>query len=277
MLGTWPIEPAVTLALVVSGALYVGADRRMRRTHGGRGLPPSRRRSFLSGLAVVFLALESPLDAAVATSFSMHMVQHLMLTMVAAPLLVSGAPVTLALASLPSESRRPLVAALRGRVVRVLSNPVLGWGLFFAVMWGTHFTGLYEASLHNGGVHAAEHLAYIAAGALFWMPIAGRDHLPTRLPHPARILYLFLAMPAMAFLGLAIYSADNVLYPAYAAAEGTARALSDQHAAGAIMWTGGMILILPALALVLLDWMKADDREARRIDERLLREARVKS
>jgi putative copper resistance protein D len=93
------------------------------------------------------------------------------------------------------------------------------------------------------------------------------------LSHPARILYLFLAMPAMAFLGLALVSANHVLYPTYARVEGIARALGDQQMAGALMWGGTMILIVPALALVLLDWMRADEREARRIDARLARTA----
>src|SRR5205085_4935502 len=85
------------------------------------------------------------------------------------------------------------------------------------------------------------------------------------------ILYLFLAMPPMPFLGLALVSANHVLYPTYAVAEAIGRAVSDQAAAGAIMWTGTTFLIVPALAFVLLDWMPADEKEAARIDRRLAR------
>ena len=116
-----------------------------------------------------------------------------------------------------------------------------------------------------------EHIALLVTGLLFWMPIVCADPAPSRLSHPARILYLFVAMPAMAFLGLTIVTTRHVLYPAYAQAEGVARALADQRAAGAIMWAGTMVLIVPALAFVLLDWMRADEREASRVDARLAR------
>ena len=272
MLGDWLGEPAIALALVAAGALYVGADRRVRQERGGRGFSASRRWAFLGGLVAIFAALESPIDASVATSFWVHMVQHLLLAMVAPPLLVFGAPVALTLASLPSDARRPLVSVLHGGPARAASSPLVAWALFFGVMWGTHFSGLYEASLRNAGVHAAEHLAYLGTGLLFWTPVLGRDAVPARLSHPARILYLFLAMPAMAFLGLAIFSADHVLYPTYALAEGAGAALADQRVTGALMWTGGMFLIVPALAFVLFDWMRADEREGRRVDALLMRE-----
>jgi cytochrome c oxidase assembly factor CtaG len=274
MLGDWPREPAITIALLTSGALYVGADRRFRIERGGHGFPRGRRLAFLGGLVAIFAALESPIDSAVLTSFSMHMVQHLLLTMVAAPLLVCGAPVTLALASLPAETRRPLVSLLHSAPLRIVSSPVVSWGLLFVVLWGSHFSGLYEAALRNPGLHAGEHLLYLGAAVLFWMPVVGRDAAPSRLSHPGRILYLFLAMPGTAFLGLTIYSADHVLYPAYAVARGVGPALADQRMAGALMWTSGMFMIVPALAFVLLDWMRADEREARRIDERLARAER---
>src|SRR5439155_6289929 len=222
----------------------------------------------------VLAAQESATEASAARSVWGHLVQHRLLAMVAPPLLVFGPPVALTLASLPSDARRPRVSVLHSGPARAASSPLVAWALFFGVMWGTHFSGLYEASLRNAGVHAAEHLAYLGTGLLFWTTVLGRDAVPARLSHPARILYLFLAMPAMAFLGLAIFSADHVLYPTYALAEGAGAALADQRVAGALMWTGGMFLIVPALALVLFDWMRADEREARRIDERLARAER---
>ena len=141
------------------------------------------------------------------------------------------------------------------------------------MLWGSHFTGLFEASLRSDGVHAIEHLAYLVTAVLFWMPVVGRDPAPSGLSYPARILYLFFAMASMAFLGLALFSADRVLYPTYAAVEGAAKAIADQRMGGAIMWVGGMIHIVPALALVMLAWMRADERAARRIDAQLLRVA----
>jgi putative copper resistance protein D len=199
------------------------------------------------------------------------MVQHLLLTMIAAPLLVLGAPVTLALLASAPAARRRLVSVLRSRPVRVATNPVFAWALFVMVLWGTHFTELYSIALRNNAVHALEHLLYLVAAVLFWIPVVGVDPSPSRLSHPARILYLFLTMPAMAFLGLALVSASHVLYPWYLQYRNPAGELADQAAAGAIMWAGTMFLIVPALAFVLFDWMRADEQEARRIDARLLR------
>ena len=270
ILANWTFDPAVVGGLAVAGALYVRADRRVRRERGDRRFPPSRRREFLAGLAIIFVALESPIDTGSATSFSVHMVQHLLLTLVAAPLLVLGAPVTLALLAGSPEDRRRLAAALRSAPVRTLCRPVVTWALFFGVLWGSHLTGLFDASLRSSGVHALEHVAYLVTAVLFWMPVVGRDPAPRRLSHPGRILYLFFAMASMSFLSLALFSANHVLYPTYATVEGAAKALADQASGGTLMWVGGMIFIVPALALVMLDWMRVDERAARRIDARVL-------
>jgi putative copper resistance protein D len=265
MLATWPLSPAVALGLLGAGLLYVEADRRVR-TRAAVHAARARRRFFMAGLAVIFVALQSPLDVQATRWLSLHMVQHLLLTMVAAPLLVLGAPVTLALRTASPRARGWLLAALRSFPVRLLSNPLVAWSLFFFVLWASHFTSLYEAALRSDAVHEMEHVAYLVSALLFWSPVVGTDPSPSRLSHPAKVLYLFLSMPPMAFLGLAIFSAGHVLYPTYAALEGAARALADQRAAGALMWTGTMFLIVPALAFVLLDWMRADERDARRAD-----------
>ena len=262
-------EP-VPLGVATAALGYLVADGRVRRAHG-RVPRPRARLAFFAGLGVVVAALTGPIDAAVTTSFSIHMIQHLLLTMVAPPLLLLGTPITLALQAWPGTPRRWLLATLRSAPARLIGNPLVAWALFFVVLWGIHFTGVYEAALHNNGLHALEHLALLVTALLFWMPIVRADPAPSGLSYPARILYLFVAMPAMAFLGLTIVSSRLVLYPTYAHAEGVARALADQRAAGAIMWAGTMVLIVPALGFVLLEWMRADEREAARVDARLER------
>lgn len=270
MLSASTVDPALILVLAWVAVVYIRADRRARRTPAERGALRTHRAWFLAGLATTLAALQGPIEAGAAGSFSIHMIQHLLLTMVAAPLLVLAAPVTLAFKLSSRPTRLRLRSLLRSRPVRLLSNPLVAWTLFFGVLWGSHVTGLYEATLRSPGLHALEHLAYLTSAVLFWMPVVGRDPAPSGLSYPARILYLFFAMASMAFLGLAIFSATHVLYPAYAAVEGTGRALADQQSGGALMWVGGMVFIVPALAFVLLDWMRADEREARRVDERLL-------
>jgi len=261
-----PVDPGAA-AVLTAAALYAVADVRAKRAH--RSIPRGRPTAVFAGLGILLLALTGPLDGAVTTSFSAHMVQHLLITMVAAPLLLLGAPITLALVAWPGAPRRALLGVMHSWPVRVLTQPPVAWALFFGFLWGIHLTGIYEAALQNQTLHALEHIVLLATALLFWMPIVHADPSPTSLSYPARILYLFVAMPAMAFLGLVLESAQQPLYATYAQARGVAGAIADQQMAGAIMWGGTMVLIVPALALVLLDWMRADERDARRLDERL--------
>ena len=197
------------------------------------------------------------------------MVQHLLLTMVAPPLLLLGAPITLALRTESRPRRAALARMLRSRTVHVLGNPLLGWMLFAGTLWASHLPAFYDATLRNVGLHAAEHLAYLSTALLFWRPLVGKDPGPV-LSHPARLFAMFLIMPQMTFLGLAIYSSDRPLYAHYIATSlrfGTT-AVGDQHLAGAIMWSSGMLFMVPAMALVLIDWMRKDERDAARFDAR---------
>jgi len=271
VLSGWTFDPTVVAALLATGALYLRGVRRVRRPD--RKLA-NRAACFLGGLVVLWVALQSPIDTYADTRLAVHMVQHLLLTMVAAALLVLGAPVTVALrAATPAFRRRWLVPLLRSRTVRLLTAPPVAWAQFALVLWGSHFSPLYEAAVRSAGVHALEHLLYVASAALFWSPVAGVDPSPKRLTHPARLLYLFLAMPQASFLGLAMWGANQVLYPSYQAALGPA-ALDDQRLAGTIMGSAGMLVMVPALGLVLLDWLRREEREAVRIDARLGMEAR---
>jgi putative copper resistance protein D len=234
----------------------------------------NRAACFLGGLAALWLALQSPIDSYADVRLSVHMVQHLLLTMVAAPLLVLGAPVTLLLrAATPAFRRRWVLPLLHSRPVRMLSAPVVCWAQFALVLWVSHFSPLYDAAVRNAGIHVLEHLLYVASAVLFWSPVVGVDPSPKRLSHPARLLYLFLAMPQASFLGLAMWGSSRVLYPAYQAALGPA-ALDDQRLAGTIMGSAGMLVMVPALGLVLLDWLAREEREAVRTDVRVGLEGR---
>ncbi len=145
------------------------------------------------------------------------MLQHVLLTLVASPLLALGAPITLLLrVARPDFRRRFILPVLHSRVLRVLAFPVVSWMLFAAVMWGTHFSPLFERSLEEPFIHDLEHLLYLGAGLLFWWPAVALDPAPWRMPHPVRAMYLFLQMPQNTFLALAIYSASAPLYARYA-------------------------------------------------------------
>lgn len=265
----WVVDPVPTLGVLVAGGLYLAACR--RQAENGRGFPRGRAALFCSGLAVVLVAVDGPPDAFSETSFSMHMLQHLLLQLVAAPLLVLGAPVTVLLRADPGWlPRRRLVWLLRSSFVRVVTNPVVSLLLFVVVLAGSHLTPLYELALGNERVHQAEHTAYLLVALLLWWTAIGPDPAPRRLSAPARLLYLFLAMPPMAFLGVAIADAGRVMYRPYVVNPPPWgwSALHDQHVAGTLMWEAGMFTIVPAAAYLLLRWLdeesgRQDRREAR--------------
>ncbi len=249
----WTFDPMVVAGLAAAGVLYLRGVARVRRPD--RKLV-NRAVCFMSGLVVLWVALQSPIDTYAGARLSVHMVQHLLLTMVAAPLLVLGAPVTLLLrAATPAVRRRWVLPALRSWPLRLLTAPAVSWAQFALVLWVTHFSPLYEAALRSAGVHALEHLLYVVSAVLFWSPVAGVDPSPRR----------FLAMPQSSLLGLAMWGTSRVLYPSYQAALGPA-ALGDQRLAGTIMGSAGMLVMVPALGLVLLDWLAREEREAARVD-----------
>ena len=264
-LTAWHADPLVVVGLSAAAGLFLLG---VRRASGA--VSPARVRFFAAGLFVLLLALVSPLAAWSEERFAPHMVQHLLLTYVAAPLLAFSAPVTLALqAASPSARHRLLLPALRSVPVKVLSHPVVAWTLFAGVMYATHFSGLYDASLRSPYVHGFEHLLYLGAAVLFWWPVVRRDPVPGSFPWPARLLYLLLAMPLQSMLGLAIYSSEQPLYARYAELAPRADVLADQHLAGAVMWVGGDVLMLAAIGLAIGAWMRADARETARLDARL--------
>src|SRR5262249_20146973 len=151
----------------------------------------------------IVLALGSPIEYYDTTLFSVHMIQHLLLAMVAAPLLAIAAPITLVLRfSSPEARRRWILPVLHSTPVRVLSAPPVAWGILAGVMWFSHFSPLFDAALEDGTLHRLEHALYLGTAMLFWWPVVGADPSPHRLSHPARILYLALGMPLSSFLGL---------------------------------------------------------------------------
>jgi cytochrome c oxidase assembly factor CtaG len=270
---SWRFQPLVILGLDATAAAYVWGFA-IISSRPGRPFPRWRATCFLSGIGVAAIALLSPVDVYADRLLSVHMVQHILLTMVAAPLMVLGAPVMLALrASTRSVRARVLLPLLDSHPARFITHPVVCWGAFTAALWTSHFTPLYQAALESEVIHGGEHLLYLVTGVMFWWPVVGVEPSQSRISHPARLLYVFLAMPQTSFLGLAIYSSDRVLYPHYVAATAALgrSALSDQHLAGVLMWTSSMVLFLPVMALVLFDWMSKEAREAGLQDARLAR------
>ncbi len=267
LLFDWSFDLTVWLPLLAVAVAYAWAVRRVNDAHPANPVPRDRLPAFLLGLATVAVALQGGIAQWDDTLFSAHMVQHLLLVFVAAPLLAFGAPITLALRAAPPRVRaRYLLPTLHSRAVRAVSHPLVAWIVFGAAMWGTHVSPLFDLALRVAWVHDLEHLLFLVASLLFWWPIVGRDPAPWRMGYPARLLYLFTQMPLNSFLGVVILFSGRVLYPAYAATGRTwgPSALDDQQLAGAIMWGVGDAAFLLALLLVIAAWMRADDAETKR-------------
>jgi putative membrane protein len=279
LLLAWRLDPLAIGGLGLAAAAYLWAVRRVNRAHPAKRHPAYRSWLFGAGLGAIGLALLSPIEAYEGALFSVHMLQHMLLELVAAPLLLAGAPITLALRAATPPTRRLLLAVLQSRIVHAVSFPVVAWVLFAAVNWGWHFSVLYDQALENQALHYLQHATFLGAALLFWWPVIGADPSPWRLPHPVRILYLFLAMPQNSFLGVALMSASTVLYPHYVTngRDWGLPPLEDQALGGVIMWVVGDIFFLAAMLLVAWLWMRHEDRRTERLDRRLAAERRAQA
>jgi putative copper resistance protein D len=272
----WRFEPLPVAGIAVAAVGYLWLARRVGSAHPRN--PPKAWRVwlFLAGLLALALALLSPIEAYEGSLFSVHMVQHMLLELVAAPLLLAGAPITLVLRAAGARLRHAILRVLHSLPMRVLSFPLLAWLLFAAVNWGWHFSTLYNDALENPVLHYLQHASFLAAALLFWWPIIGADPAPWRLPHPVRLFYLFLAMPQNSFLGVALMNAGAVLYPHYVTnlRSWGPSPLDDQALGGLIMWAVGDVAFLAGMALVVGLWVREEDRRTARLDARLDAEAR---
>jgi cytochrome c oxidase assembly factor CtaG len=265
----WTFEPTVVIPVLAAALVWRYAVRRVNALHRANPVPRIRSVTFYAALLAVAVALDSGIDRYDTTLFSIHMVQHLLLTLVAAPLFALSAPITLVLRlSSPPTRRRWILPVLHSRVIRAASFPVVSWLIFAAVMWGTHFSPLFDRALEDPFVHDAEHLGYLVAGILFWWPALGADPSPWRMSHPVRVMYVFLQMPQNTFLAVAILSAAQPLYLHYATlvrSWGPSPLLDQQMAAG-IMWLFGDLGFLAAILGLVFAWLRHEERETGRAD-----------
>jgi putative copper resistance protein D len=221
-------------------------------------------------MGAIAIALLSGIDSYDTTLFSVHMTQHVLLTLVAAPLIALSGPVTLLLrVAGPETRRRVILPVLHARITRFLAFPVVAWILFAGVMWVSHFSALFDAALEDPLIHDLEHALYLGSALLFWWPAAAVDPAPWRMTHPVRLLYVFLQMTQNTFLSVVILNAQTVLYPHYATVQRAwgPSPLEDQGMAAALMWVAGDLLFLAAIFAILTGWSRAEDRGSAR-DER---------
>ncbi len=261
----WHLDPLVAGALLAMVACWIWVVRRVARLHPDHPVAPARTAAFLGGVAAIAVALLSGIERYDTTLFSVHMVQHLLLIVVAAPLIALAAPVTQVLrAASPHARRRWLLPILHSRAVASVGHPVVAWLTFTLVLWLSHFSPMFDLALEDDGIHRLEHALFLGSALLFWWPAVAADPARRRLPYPVRTLYLLLQLPVNSFLGMAITFATAPLYPHYAglgAPYGVA-ALADQQLAGGIMWFAGDVVFIVAVLVVVAAWMRHEERDA---------------
>lgn len=269
LLLAWTLEPVPTLAIAASVGWWLWAVRRINAAHPANPVPRQRTVAFLAAMLALAFALTSGIERYDTTLFSVHMVQHVLLALVVAPLIALAAPITLILRlSSAAMRRRWVLPILHSWAMRVLAFPVTAWILFAAVMWGTHFSGLFEAALEDPLVHDLEHALFLWSALLFWWPAVGPDPAPWRIGYPVRIAYLFLQMTQNTFLAFVILGAPAVLYAHYVSLGRPygIDPLADQQLAAGVMWIAGDAIFLAAIMLLVVGWMRADSRGLARSD-----------
>jgi cytochrome c oxidase assembly factor CtaG len=264
----WEWEPGIVVPLVLSAALYGRGLRLLWDEHVGRGIRRWEAVSFAIGWLVTALALLSPLHVLSEQLFSAHMVQHELLMVVAAPLLVCGRPLVPMLWALPSAARRRIGRVGRRREVRsawrFMSFPLVAFFIHGAAIWLWHVPALFEATLTSDAVHALQHLSFLGTALLFWWTII-QGHAPgghaRAMSFGVAVLLLFGTALHSGALGALLTFSRTVWYPVYANAAAAWRLtpLEDQQLAGLIMWIPATFAYLIAALTLFASWLRASE------------------
>ena len=272
VLTEWTLDQFLFVGTVWVAGLYIWGVWTLRER--GDRWSAGRTVAFLGGVGCFAVATQSGLAAYDTALLSVHMVQHMMLAMVVPVFLALGAPVTLALRTLPQTPRGWLLAVLHSRVAKVLTFPPLTFALYVVSPWALYFSGWYAASLHSPFVHELMHVHLVLVGSLFFWPLIGVDPLPGRVAYPFRVLMVVLTLPFHAFLGVTIMQQTSLIggswYPdLHQVLPWLPDAADDQHLAGGILWASGDLIGLLFFAVLFVQWVRSSMREAVREDRRL--------
>ncbi len=257
-IATWHWRPDVVVALLALSVLYVRGWATLRQRGFRKLASASRLVASLAGWGVVAVALLSPLDIFQRSFFSVHMIQHELLMVVAAPLVLLGRPLPIAFWGLPQVARncaghwiRPRMPLRRTFDVLTMALPALT--ISTAVLWAWHLPIAYDAVESNGMLHNVQHLLFFAAALVFWWPVIGAPPMVRRMSLALLSALLIGGMIQRSLLGALITLSDRLLYPHYGAVYGItlAAALRDQQIAGVIMWFGSGVVLL-AITLIVI-------------------------
>jgi putative membrane protein len=260
---SWNPDPWVIASIALTTLLYtIGIVRLWRNSHAGGGVPVWRAACFAGGMATLVIALVSPVDTLGAALFSMHMVQHELMMLVAAPLLVCGRPLAVSIWAFPPDARKRIGRVVTARAVRgtwqFLMLPSVAWLLHAVILWAWHFPSLFQAGLTSEFLHAVQHVSFLASALLFWASLIG-PHMQMRAG--VAVIYILTTAIHTGMLGALLTFSTRIWYPVYT--ETTAAwgltVLEDQQLGGLIMWVpAGFILLLAGLLMaanaIMPDW-----------------------
>jgi cytochrome c oxidase assembly factor CtaG len=260
------------VALIVAAlVLYLWGVKRNNALHPRHPWSAGKTAAWIGALVTTAVSIFTFVGVYDGELFWVHMVQHLMLIMVAAPLFALASPIDLAWKSTTGTAHIVVTEVLRSGIAKFLGHWAVAFVLYAVLIPISHLTSWYNLTLESDGLHNAEHLAFLVVGYLFWRQIFGNDPNCYRL-HPAmQFFYLFLAIPIDTFTGLSLASATKEMFPAYLATHRTwgPTYVNDLHIGGSIMWVVGDTLMLWPMIPVALRWMHQEERKAERIDREL--------
>jgi putative copper resistance protein D len=268
----WSADPFFLVACLLALGLYAWGVVRLRRR--GDSWSVGRTVSYVVGVLTIGLMMCTKLNDYGMVMFSVHMVQHMVISMLSPILILLGAPVTLALRALPVAGRghkgprELLLALLHSRYMRIITHPAFTIPLFIASLYGLYFTPIFDFLMGSKTGHVAMMVHFLAVGVVFFWPIIGVDPGPHRPGYLMRMLELFAGMPFHAFFGIALMMASEPMVETFKNPPASLGidALSDQNYAGGIAWAFSEIPSVLVLIALLFQWYGSEQRQAKRTD-----------
>ena len=258
----WQFGPfaLVTVAALIAAAYwYLRADWQLATR--GRHWPRRRVACFMAGLVAIDLAIQSPIATFTGTYFEAHVIQHLLLMIVAPPLLALGAPSTLLLQTASRRTKKLWLGVLRSRPFALLTFPVVVWAAYFGLMFGFFLTSLINTAMQHMWLMDVMNILFFFGATLYWWPMVGLDPIVHwRMGYGARMVNVLLGGPPEVILGLALLSSHRAVASMYS--------LSSTHAGGGLLWISTEAATLFGFIPIFWQWINADERAARRADAR---------
>lgn len=269
LLTGWQLTPFALLVLVAciaAGVWYLRADWALAAR--GRRWKPRRTLAFLGGLVAVDLALQSPAATLTGSYFEAHVVQHLLLMIIAPALLALGAPMTLVLQTSRRRTKTVWLRIFHSAPFAVLSHPIMVWFLYYGAMLAFFLTPAIAVAMDHMWLMDLWNLGFLFGATLFWWPMVGLDPIPRwKMGHPLRLANLLIGVPLESFLAIALLGARHTIAPMYS--------LSSTHAGAGVLWVLTELFTVLAAIPIFFQWMASEDRKAARDDARLDAEERL--